>query len=64
MMKGKGDQVLRLKKFLHGLKQAPRTYYNRIDGYFIEQGFRKKAKVGIHYISRPKITLTLSFSVC
>ncbi|GKU99467.1 hypothetical protein SLEP1_g12317 [Rubroshorea leprosula] len=30
-----------LKKVLHGMKQAPRAWYSRIDGYLLEQGFNK-----------------------
>ncbi|KZV54961.1 hypothetical protein F511_37851 [Dorcoceras hygrometricum] len=34
-------QVCKLKKALYGLKQAPRAWYNRIETYFLKEGFRK-----------------------
>ena len=33
--------MCRLKKALHGLKQAPRAWYSRIDSYLLENGFEK-----------------------
>jgi len=38
---GQEHKVCKLKKALSGLKQAPRTWYNRIDAYLIENGFDK-----------------------
>jgi hypothetical protein len=38
---GKESHVCRLKKALHGLKQAPRAWYARIDGYLMSLGFNK-----------------------
>ena len=35
------SQVCRLKRELHGLKQAPRAWYTRIDSYFTRLGFTK-----------------------
>ena len=32
---GKESHVCRLKKALHGLKQLPRAWYARIDGYLV-----------------------------
>jgi hypothetical protein len=40
-MKGHKDKVLKLNKTLHGLKQAQRAWYSRIDGYFLKNGFVK-----------------------
>eukprot|EP00253_Pinus_taeda_P013445 PITA_13445 len=37
----KKSHVCRQKKALHGLKQAPRTWYGRIDGYLQKMGFVK-----------------------
>ena len=38
-VEGKEDKVYRLKKVLHGLKQAPRAWYSRIVSYMIKNGF-------------------------
>ena len=37
----KGDYVYRLQKALHGLKQAPRAWYSRLDKYLQKQGFKR-----------------------
>jgi len=39
--KGQEHKVCRLKKDLHGLKQAPRAWYSRIDSYLLENRFEK-----------------------
>ena len=39
--KEKEDKVYRLKKALYNLKQAPRAWYNKIEAYFIREGFEK-----------------------
>ena len=41
VIKGVEDKVYRLKKALYGLKQAPRAWYNRIETYFLKEGFEK-----------------------
>jgi len=33
------DKVYKLKKALYGLKQAPRAWYNKIEAYFVGNGF-------------------------
>lgn len=38
---GNEHKVYRLKKALYGLKQAPRAWYNRIESYFLNEGFKK-----------------------
>ena len=38
---GNEHKVYRLKKALYGLKQAPRVWYNRIETYFLKEGFQK-----------------------
>ncbi|CAL5333116.1 unnamed protein product [Camellia sinensis] len=38
---GNEHKVYRLKKALYGLKQAPRAWYNRIETYFLKEGFQK-----------------------
>ena len=35
------DIVCKLKKVLHGLKQAPRTWYARLDKHLTKLGFNK-----------------------
>ena len=55
---GKKDKVYRIKKGLYGTKQAPRTWYSRIDDYFHDHGFVKcsfesvvyKNIVGLYFI--------------
>jgi hypothetical protein len=32
-------QVYKLRKALHGLKQAPRAWYGRLRGFLFERGF-------------------------
>ena len=36
--------VCRLKKALYGVKQAPRAWYGRIDGFLVSLGFTKSKK--------------------
>ena len=38
---GNEHKVYKLKKALYGLKQAPRAWYNRIETYFLKEGFHK-----------------------
>lgn len=38
---GNEHKVYKLKKSLYGLKQAPRAWYNRIETYFLKEGFQK-----------------------
>jgi len=40
-IEGQEHKVCKLKKALHGLNQAPRARYNRIDAYLTENGFEK-----------------------
>jgi hypothetical protein len=37
----KESHVYRLKKALYGLMQAPRAWYEKIDGYLMSLGFNK-----------------------
>ena len=41
LQKGNEQKVYKLKKELYGLKQAPRAWYNRIEAYFMKEGFEK-----------------------
>ena len=38
---GGDNQVLRLKKALYGLCQAPRAWYQKVDTYLLQQGFKR-----------------------
>jgi hypothetical protein len=50
MIHGKESHVCRLKKALCGLKQAPRVWYARIDGYLMSLGFTKsEADPNLYY---------------
>ena len=35
------DYMLRLKKALYDLKQAPRTWYDRLTQYLLDKGFKR-----------------------
>ncbi|KAL0379430.1 UNVERIFIED_CONTAM: Retrovirus-related Pol polyprotein from transposon RE2 [Sesamum angustifolium] len=48
--KGSEEKVLRLKKALYRLKQAPRAWYSRIDKYFMDRGFRRSLSEPTLYI--------------
>jgi len=64
VIKGQEAKVLRLKKALYGLNQAPRAWYNRIDQYFTNQGFRKSKSEPTLYINNQGYhTLILSLYV-
>jgi hypothetical protein len=39
--KGTENKVYKLHKALYGLKQAPRAWYNKIEQYFVNEGFEK-----------------------
>jgi len=39
--KGAEEKVYRLKKALYGLKQTPWAWYNKIESYFIKEGFER-----------------------
>jgi hypothetical protein len=39
--RGEEHKVYKLRRALYELKQAPRVWYSRIEGYFIKEGFEK-----------------------
>ena len=39
--KGKEHLIYKLHKALYGLKQAPRAWFNRIETYFLKEGFQR-----------------------
>jgi hypothetical protein len=41
MKLGNEHKVYKLKNALYGLKQIPRAWYNRIETYFLKEGFQK-----------------------
>jgi len=38
---GEEEKVYKLRKALYGLKQAPRAWYNKIETYFLRNGFER-----------------------
>ena len=38
---GQEHLVCKLKKALYGMKQAPRSWYEKIDSFFLQQGFMR-----------------------
>ena len=61
---GKENKVLRLRKALYDLKQAPRAWYSKIDQYFMDRGFRRSKSEPTLYIksqaTRPNIMYATS----
>lgn len=50
-VKGKEDMVCLLKKSLYGLKQSPRQWNKRFDGFMKDQGFRQSPYDQCVYVS-------------
>ncbi|KAI5345110.1 hypothetical protein L3X38_012987 [Prunus dulcis] len=48
--KNKETKVYKLNKALYGLKQAPRAWYDEIDAYFNNAGFKKSSSEAILYV--------------
>ena len=44
-VKGKKELVCRLTKYLYGLKQSPRMWYQKFDTYIRGLGFTKKKRI-------------------
>ena len=51
-IQGKENKVYRLKKALNGLKQAPRSWHNRIDAHLMNLGFEKSLSEFTLYIKK------------
>ncbi|CAL9019344.1 unnamed protein product [Prunus brigantina] len=50
VIKDKEDGVYRLKKALYGLKQAPRAWYEEINSYFEQAGFKRSLSEATLYV--------------
>ncbi|KAI3474555.1 hypothetical protein Pfo_029476 [Paulownia fortunei] len=50
IVKRQEKKVLKLKKALYGLLQAPRAWYSKVDSDFISQGFRRSCSEPTLYI--------------
>lgn len=50
ILKGMEEKVLQLKKTLYDLKKASRAWYNEIDKYVYQHGFKKSLNEGTLYI--------------
>ena len=48
-IKGHEHKVLKMKKALYGLRQAPRAWYNRIDSYLMNNGFNRSSNESTLY---------------
>jgi hypothetical protein len=49
VQQGQEHLVCKLKKSLYGLKQTPRSWYKKIDSFFLQQGFmRRKSDPNLH----------------
>jgi Reverse transcriptase (RNA-dependent DNA polymerase) len=59
MKLGKDHKVLRLKKALYGLNQAPRAWNTRIDSYFKENGFKQCPFEAVIYVKARKDELLI-----
>ena len=50
VIQGEEEKVYKLRKSLYGLKQAPRPWYNYIDNYFNECGFKRSKSEPTLYV--------------
>ncbi|XP_076912370.1 uncharacterized protein LOC143570654 [Bidens hawaiensis] len=53
VVKGSENKIYKLVKALYGLKQAPRAWFNRIDAYFVNQGFEKSKVESCNAVKNP-----------
>jgi hypothetical protein len=60
-MVGRESHVCLLKKALYSLKQAPRSWYSRIESYLLQMGFEKsEADPNLYYIVCGEDTLIIT----
>eukprot|EP00253_Pinus_taeda_P025830 PITA_25830 len=59
MLTDKESYVCRLKKELYGLKQAPRAWYDHLDRYLHQQGFKKGSVDNNLYVKVDQDNLTI-----
>ncbi|KAA0045829.1 Retrovirus-related Pol polyprotein from transposon TNT 1-94 [Cucumis melo var. makuwa] len=52
------EKVYKLTKALYGLKQAPRAWYSKIDGYFQQNGFKRRANEPTLYVKKGEVCQT------
>ena len=52
IIEGEEDKVYRLRKALYGLKQVSRAWYNKIDSYFRENGFKRSNNEATLYVKQ------------
>lgn len=50
VINGSENKVYRLRKTLYRLKQAPRTWYNKIDAFFQDSGFTRSENESTLYL--------------
>jgi hypothetical protein len=50
ILSDKQDYVCKLRKALHGLKQAPRAWFSRLDRHLQQQGYKRGATDNNIYI--------------
>ena len=52
VIKGEANEVYRLRKALYSLKQVSRAWYNKIDSYFRENGFKRSNNEATLYVKQ------------
>jgi len=60
IVKGKEDKVYKLSKAIYGLKEVPKTWYNRIDDYLISLDFDKSLLECALYVKSKGVEWRLS----
>ena len=54
------DHVLRLKKALYRLKQAPRAWYDRLISYLLDRGFKRGQANRTLFVKRDEKSLLVA----
>ncbi|KAL3537425.1 hypothetical protein ACH5RR_000791 [Cinchona calisaya] len=52
VINGEEEKVYKLKKALYGLKQVPRAWYNKINSYFLQNGFERSENEHTLYLKK------------